>query len=123
MISYFERRFHSCAIEMGYNLRDACKRYRTSQEISLFWGIVTGQREEMVYHHQMKCIGQLLQHFIRVATRIPSQSDPFEHQARNAIVSEPNSPLSPLVDSRLPLFSLENYKKSIGTLFLPRRGQ
>jgi hypothetical protein len=91
---------------MGYNLRDACQRYRNSEQINLFWGIITGQIEELVYHHQMKSISQLLQHLIRMKTYFSSQypltSSP---KARKAIVSEPNSPRLSLgnQESRLSL--------------------
>jgi hypothetical protein len=125
--NYFEKRFQSktMAIEMGYNLHDACQRYRNSEQINLFWGIITGQIEELVYHHQMRSIGQLLQHLIKMKTyfslQYQSSSSP---KARKAIVSEPSSPLSVIDNHRLSslsLFSIKGYQESTGThhLFLP----
>ncbi len=116
--SYFEQRFNSrtIAIEMGYNLRDACQRYRNSEQINLFWGIITGQIEEMVYHHQMKSISQLLQHLMRMKTYFSYQQQSSSlPKARKAIVSEPNSPLSVIANHRLSLFSLKGYQESTGT--------
>jgi hypothetical protein len=103
------------AIEMGYNLRDACQRYQNSEQINLFWGILTGQIEELVYHHQMKSISQLLQHLMRMKTYFS-----YQHQsspkARKAIVSEPNSPLSGTANHRLSLFSMKGYQESTGII-------
>ncbi|CAF1228433.1 unnamed protein product [Didymodactylos carnosus] len=68
VFDYLKKRFDSkdMAIEIGYNLRDACLRYRNSERINLFWGILTGQIEEQVFHYQMKTIAQLLQHLCRM---------------------------------------------------------
>ncbi len=121
--NYFEKRFHSktIAIEMGYNLRDACQRYRNSEQINLFWGIITGQIEELVYHHQMKSIGQLLQHFIRMKTYFSSQY-PLT-SLRKAIVSEPNSPRSSLfslVSQNNHVLTNEQFLESL-KLFYPSK--
>lgn len=118
--AYFEKRFNSkpIAIEMGYNLRDACLRYRNSDEINLFWGIITGQIEEMVYHYQMRSISQLLQHLIRMKTYFSSHQESSSPKARKAIVSEPNSPLSVMATRRLSslsLFSMKGRQESSGT--------
>lgn len=119
--NYFEKRFDSklIAIEMGYNLRDACQRYRNSEQINLFWGIITGQIEEFVYHHQMKSISQLLQHLMRMKTYFSyqNQTSSSSPKARKAIVSEPNSPLSAIANRRLSslsLFSMKKYQESTG---------
>ncbi len=120
---YFEKRFNSksIAIEMGYNLGDACQRYRNSEQINLFWGIITGQIEEMVYHHQMKAISQLLQHLIKMKTYFSYQNQlSSSPKARKAIVSEPNSPLSAIANHRLSLFSTKGYQESTGTYHLFR---
>jgi len=122
--SYFEQRFNSkmIAIEMGYNLRDACQRYQNSEQINLFWGILTGQIEEFVYHHQMRSISHLLQHLIRMNTYFSyQQQSSSSPKARKAIVSEPNSPLSVIANHRLSLFSIKGYQESTGInrLFLP----
>ena len=110
--TYFEKRFHSktIAIEMEYNLRDACKRYRHSEQINLFWGIITGQIEELVYHHQMKSISQLLQSLIRMKTIFSLYPESLSPKARKAIVSEPNSPLSVLANHRLSSISLSSMR-------------
>jgi hypothetical protein len=119
--AYFEKRFNSktIAIEMGYNLRDACLRYHNSEEINLFWGIITGQIEEMVYHYRMRSIGQLLQHLIRMKTFFSRQQESSSSpKARKAIVSEPNSPLSIMPNHRLSslsLFSMKRYGESPGS--------
>jgi hypothetical protein len=101
---------------MGYNLHDACQRYRNSEKINLFWGILTGQIEELVYHHQMRSISQLLQHLIRMKTYFL-----YQHQSPKAIVSEPNSPLSVITNHRLSSLSIKGYQESTGInrLFLP----
>ncbi|CAF2252205.1 unnamed protein product, partial [Rotaria magnacalcarata] len=111
---YFEERFrsHAMAIEMGYNLHDACQRYRNSERINLFWGILTGQIEEMVYHHQMRSISQLLQYLIKMKTLYSFQQESISSKAREAIVSEPNSPLPVKVNYRLSLFSMKQYQES-----------
>ncbi|CAF1082503.1 unnamed protein product [Adineta steineri] len=112
--TYFEKRFDSkaIAIEMGYNLRDACQRYHNSEEINLFWGIITGQIEEMVYHYRMQSISQLLQHLIKMKTFFSFQHDSTLPKARKAIVSEPNSPVSMIANRRLSLFSMKEYRES-----------
>ncbi|CAF4230024.1 unnamed protein product, partial [Adineta steineri] len=112
--TYFEKRFDSkaIAIEMGYNLRDACQRYHNSEEINLFWGIITGQIEEMVYHYRMQSISQLLQHLIKMKTFFSFQHDSTLPKARKAIVSEPNSPVSMIANRRLSLFSMKVYRES-----------
>lgn len=116
MATYFEQRFDSQAIatEMGYNLRDACLRYRHSEQINLFWGIITGQIEELVYHHQLRCIAQLLQHFIRMSTIFSLQDESISPEARKAIVSEPNSPLNNQRLSLSSIFSSKAYQESPG---------
>lgn len=124
MADYFEKRFdsHTVAIEMGYNLSDACQRYRNSEQINLFWSIITGQIEEMVYHHQMKSISQLLQHFINMKTLYSHQQPSTALQnARKAIVSELNSPISLKASRRLStlsLFSTKEPQESKGTVLL-----
>jgi len=101
---------------MGYNLHDACQRYRNSEKINLFWGILTGQIEELVYHHQMRSISQLLQHLMRMKTYFS-----YQHQSPKAIVSEPNSPLSIITNHRPSSLSIKGYQESTGInrLFLP----
>ncbi len=95
---------------MGYNLRDACQRYRNSEQINLFWGILTGQIEELVYHHQMKSISQLLQHLIRMKSYLSSRNSiTSSSKARKAIVSEPSTPLQ----SRLSLLSMKEPRLSL----------
>ncbi|CAF0922434.1 unnamed protein product [Rotaria sordida] len=115
--AYFEKRFnsHTIAIEMGYNLNDACQRYRNSERINLFWGIITGQIEEMVYHHQMKSISQLLQHLIKMKKLFSIQQESLPLKARKAIVSEPTSPLAVIANRRLSslsLFSMKEHQES-----------
>ncbi|CAF2823016.1 unnamed protein product [Rotaria sp. Silwood2] len=111
--AYFNKKFNSpmIAIEMGYNLSDACQRYRNSERINLFWGIITGQIEEMVYHHQMKSISQLLQHLIKMKKLFSTQQEPLSTRARRAIVSEPNSPHSVIANRRLSALSLFSVKE------------
>ncbi|CAF4245767.1 unnamed protein product, partial [Adineta steineri] len=118
--TYFEKRFDSkaIAIEMGYNLRDACQRYHNSEEINLFWGIITGQIEEMVYHYRMQSISQLLQHLIKMKTFFSFQHDSTLPKARKAIVSEPNSPVSMIANRRLSLFSMKEYRESPGAYII-----
>jgi hypothetical protein len=106
--AYFSLRFDSdtIGIEMSYNLRDACLRYRHCEQINLFWGIITGQIEELVYHHRMKSIGQLLQYLIRTTSMAPFNVEHMSTStaARQAIVSEPNSPLT-LTNRQSSLFA------------------
>jgi hypothetical protein len=116
--AFFERRFNSktMATEMGYNLRDACQRYRNSEQINLFWGIITGQIEEMVYHHQMRSISQLLQHLMKMKTYFSYQQESTLPKARKAIVSEPNSPLSIIANHRLSSLSLPSMQGRRGSI-------
>jgi len=109
--NYMEKRFDSkpIAIEIGYNLRDACQRYRNSRQINLFWGILTGQIEEMVYHHQMKSICQLFQHFIQMKNYFSRKNSSSENvEARRAIVNSPHSPQSTLSFQFYPEISTDN---------------
>ena len=53
-------------MEMCYNIRDACHRYRNHYEIDLFWKILTGQIEENVYHDQMREFARILQYLIKL---------------------------------------------------------
>jgi hypothetical protein len=68
VFDYLIKRFDSrdTAIEMSYNIRDACHRYRNHYEINLFWQILTGQIEENVYHYEMKEFARILQCLIKL---------------------------------------------------------
>ena len=120
--NYFEQRCHSkaIAIEMGYNLRDACERYSHSEQINLFWGILTGQIEEFVYHHQMQSISQLLQHFLRMHHEYSHRSS--VPQARRAIIDESPSLLigtqSNFAESSNNLvFNIDQFLQSLKTFY------
>lgn len=69
-------RFNSkeIAIEMSYNIKDACTRYRNNYEINLFWQILTGQIEENVYHYEMKEYARILQYLIKLLPNLASLS-------------------------------------------------
>jgi hypothetical protein len=60
-------------MEIGYNIKDACQRYRNNYEINLFWQILTGQVEENVYHYQMKEFARILQYLIKLASNPSKQ--------------------------------------------------
>ncbi|CAF3338072.1 unnamed protein product [Rotaria socialis] len=76
VFDYLTKKFCSkeIAIEIGYNIKDACNRYRNSYEINLFWQILTGQIEENVYHYEMKEFARILQHLIKLSPNFSSQS-------------------------------------------------
>ena len=61
-------------MEIGYNIKDACNRYRNNYEINLFWQILTGQVEENVYHYEMKEFARILQYLIKLSSNSSSQS-------------------------------------------------
>jgi len=61
-------------MEISYNLKDACHRYRNSYEINLFWQILTGQIEENVYHYEMKEFARILQYLIKLCSNSSSKS-------------------------------------------------
>ena len=122
VMNYLQKYCHSksIAIEMGYNLRDACERYHHSEQINLFWGILTGQIEEFVYHHQMQCISQLLQHLIRMHEHFSSQS--LFPKARQAIIDQSNSPpyRSSISESSILVFTTDQFVQSL-QIFYPRK--
>lgn len=70
VFDYLTKRFNSkeLAIEISYNIKDACYRYRNNYEINLFWQILTGQIEENVYHYEMKEFARILQYFIKLSS-------------------------------------------------------
>ncbi len=70
VFDYLTKRFDSrnIAVEMSYNIRDACHRYRNHYEINLFWQILTGQMEENVYHYEMKEFARILQYLIKLCS-------------------------------------------------------
>ncbi|CAF2119884.1 unnamed protein product [Rotaria magnacalcarata] len=75
VFDYLTEKFCSkeIAIEIGYNIKDACNRYRNSYEINLFWQILTGQMEENVYHYEMKEFARILQYLIKLSPNFSSQ--------------------------------------------------
>ncbi len=79
VFDYLIKRFASrdIAIEISYNIRDACHRYRNYYEINLFWQILTGQIEENVYHYEMKEFARILQYLIKICSNSSTQSVGF----------------------------------------------
>ncbi len=76
VFDYLTKRFDSqnIAVEMSYNIRDACHRYRNHYEINLFWQILTGQMEENVYHYEMKEFARILQYLIKLCPHSSTES-------------------------------------------------
>jgi len=76
VFDYLTKRFDSkeLAIEIDYNMKDACQRYRNNYEINLFWQILTGQIEENVYHYEMKEFARILQYLIKLCSNSSSES-------------------------------------------------
>ncbi|KAL7636418.1 UNVERIFIED_CONTAM: hypothetical protein RMT77_013193 [Armadillidium vulgare] len=62
---YFSERYHIEEIraEWCYSLVDACQRLAHEEEIGLFWGIICGQIQEDIYHHQEKMMEDILNAF------------------------------------------------------------
>ncbi|XP_071538586.1 translin-associated factor X-interacting protein 1-like [Panulirus ornatus] len=58
---YFRERYHleEVRAEWCYSLADACQRLAHEEQIGLFWGILCGQVEEQVYHHQVDSVKAL----------------------------------------------------------------
>ena len=75
VFDYLTKRFSNeeTAIEIVYNIKDACNRYRNTYEINLFWQILTGQTEENVYHYEMKEFARILQYLIKSCSNTSSQ--------------------------------------------------
>ncbi|MPD06462.1 hypothetical protein E2C01_102276 [Portunus trituberculatus] len=42
--------------EWCYSLADACQRLAHDEQVGLFWGILCGQVQEQVYHHQVDSV-------------------------------------------------------------------
>ncbi|XP_069948667.1 translin-associated factor X-interacting protein 1-like [Cherax quadricarinatus] len=59
--SYFKERYHMEEVraEWCYSLADACQRLAYEEQIGLFWGILCGQVQEQVYHHQVDSVNNL----------------------------------------------------------------
>ncbi|CAF2969513.1 unnamed protein product [Rotaria sp. Silwood2] len=76
VFDYLTKRFNSkeIAIEICYNIKDACNRYQNRYEINLFWQILTGQIEENVYYYEMKEFARILQYLIKLCPHSSSQS-------------------------------------------------
>lgn len=64
--SFLENRFQSETIarEVFLNLQDAAFRYQNNRTIRTFWSIVTGQIEELHFHHERKLISDLLEFLV-----------------------------------------------------------
>ncbi|XP_042881469.1 translin-associated factor X-interacting protein 1-like [Penaeus japonicus] len=58
---YFRERYHleEVRAEWCYSLADACQRLAHEEQIGLFWGILCGQVQEEVYHHQVDIVQSL----------------------------------------------------------------
>ncbi|XP_074645033.1 translin-associated factor X-interacting protein 1-like [Tubulanus polymorphus] len=61
---YLKRIFglEQMVIEWGYNLHDACERYAHDERLGTFYGILTGDVDEEVYHSQVNMMSQLADH-------------------------------------------------------------
>ncbi|XP_045110869.1 translin-associated factor X-interacting protein 1-like [Portunus trituberculatus] len=55
---YFKERYHleEVRAEWCYSLADACQRLAHDEQVGLFWGILCGQVQEQVYHHQVDSV-------------------------------------------------------------------
>ncbi|KAK3586266.1 hypothetical protein CHS0354_006958 [Potamilus streckersoni] len=64
LYTYLKRRFglEQMIMEWGYNLHDACQRYSHDEHIGLFWGALSEEIDEEIYHSQLKCVQKLLTH-------------------------------------------------------------
>ncbi|XP_068200563.1 translin-associated factor X-interacting protein 1-like [Palaemon carinicauda] len=58
---YFTERYHleEVRAEWCYSLADGCQRLAHEEQIGLFWGILCGQVQEQVYHHQVNIVNNL----------------------------------------------------------------
>ncbi|XP_076060299.1 translin-associated factor X-interacting protein 1-like [Oratosquilla oratoria] len=58
---YFRERYHleEVRAEWCYSLADACQRLAHEEQVGLFWGILCGQVQEEVHHHQTRVVHQL----------------------------------------------------------------
>ncbi|XP_063872942.1 uncharacterized protein LOC135107201 isoform X1 [Scylla paramamosain] len=58
MLACGHRRYHleEVRAEWCYSLADACQRLAHDEQVGLFWGILCGQVQEQVYHHQVDSV-------------------------------------------------------------------
>ncbi|XP_069112675.1 translin-associated factor X-interacting protein 1-like [Argopecten irradians] len=84
---YLQRRFAmpQMKIEWGYNLQDACERYAHDDLIGLFWGVLTFNIDEEIYHDQMNKIEQLLNHLTNADMEKGNQEKISKDELRQGI--------------------------------------
>ncbi|XP_064611191.1 translin-associated factor X-interacting protein 1-like isoform X2 [Liolophura sinensis] len=68
LYTYLTRKFglEQMVVEWGYNLHDALQRYSHDESLGLFWGVLTGEVDEEVYHSQLQIMANLVNHLTKV---------------------------------------------------------
>ncbi|UJR36354.1 hypothetical protein I4U23_029080 [Adineta vaga] len=77
---YLRNRYgnHNTAIEMGYNLDYACKRFKQNENCQLFYQILSGEADEAIYHNTRNLIDQLAERVIKESETHPNGSVTIE---------------------------------------------
>ncbi|CAF3703702.1 unnamed protein product [Adineta steineri] len=77
---YFRNRYgnHNTAIEMGYSLDYACKRFKHNENCQLFYQILCGEADEDIYHNTKNLIEQLGERVIKESETHPNGSVTME---------------------------------------------
>ncbi|CAF1133761.1 unnamed protein product [Rotaria sordida] len=77
---FFRNRYgnHNTAVEMGYNLDYACKRFKYNDNCQLFYHILSGEADEDIYHYTKNLIEHLAERILKESETYPNGSVPSE---------------------------------------------
>ncbi|CAF1536591.1 unnamed protein product [Adineta ricciae] len=99
---YLRNRYgnHNTAIEMGYNLDYACKRFKHNENCQLFSQILSGEADEAIYHTTKNLIEQLAERVIKESETHPNGSvtiEQFTEMLKKYLPDKPSSDIIELV--------------------------
>ncbi len=116
---FFRNRYgnHNTAVEMGYNLDYACKRFKHNENCQLFYRILSGevlcfvviylrsfyfQADEDIYHHTKNLIEQVAERIIKESETYPNGSvtnEQFVNILKKHLPTKSSSDITELVSA------------------------
>ncbi|CAF3399761.1 unnamed protein product [Rotaria sp. Silwood1] len=101
---FFRNRYgnHNTAVEMGYNLDFACKRFKHNDNCQLFYHILSGEADEDIYHYTKNLIEQLAERIIKESETYPNgsvTSEKFQHMLTKYLPNKSSTDISELVSA------------------------
>ncbi|CAF2802402.1 unnamed protein product [Rotaria sp. Silwood2] len=99
---FFRNRYgnHNTAVEMGYNLDYACKRFKHNDNCQLFYHILSGEADEDIYHYTKNLIEQLAERIIKESETYPNGSvttEKFQNMLTKYLPNKSANDISELV--------------------------